>query len=125
MAKKLRDAAKERFWRGVLKRFAASGLSVRAFCRRENLPESAFYFWRRELARRDDERPMCETRAQQPLSTFLPVRLTDRMPHEMCITVEWAGGRRLRFPEDIPAARLAEIVAAIEAQASHIAERQQ
>ena len=43
MANKRRDAGKERFWREVLKRQAASGLSVRAFCRRESLTESAFY----------------------------------------------------------------------------------
>ncbi|HZZ70664.1 MAG TPA: hypothetical protein VFE24_00305 [Pirellulales bacterium] len=49
MANKLRDAAKERFWRDVLKRFAASGLSVRTFCRDEKLAESAFYAWRRKV----------------------------------------------------------------------------
>jgi hypothetical protein len=31
-------------------------LSVRAFCRREQLRETAFYFWRREIRRRDAER---------------------------------------------------------------------
>ena len=41
MANKRRDAGKERFWRDVLKRHAASGLSVRAFCEREKLTESA------------------------------------------------------------------------------------
>jgi hypothetical protein len=49
MANTMRDAAKERFWRDVLKRFAASGLSVRAFCRNEKLAESAFYAWRRKV----------------------------------------------------------------------------
>jgi len=30
-------------------------LSIRAFCNREGVAESAFYFWRRELERRDTE----------------------------------------------------------------------
>jgi hypothetical protein len=46
MANAMRDAARERFWRDVLKRQPASGLSVRAFCRKEQLAESAFYGWR-------------------------------------------------------------------------------
>jgi hypothetical protein len=49
LANKLRDAAKERFWRDVLKRFAASGSPVRMFCRHEKLAESAFYAWRRKV----------------------------------------------------------------------------
>jgi len=53
MANHERDAAKERFWRDVLKRQAKSGLSVRAFCQRERLTESAFYAWRRTVAERN------------------------------------------------------------------------
>ncbi len=49
MAKGKRKGQREQQWRGVVARFAASGLSVRAFCRRERLQESASYFWRRTL----------------------------------------------------------------------------
>ena len=49
MAKSPRDPAKEVFWREALQRFAASGLSIREFCQREQLTESAFYAWRRTL----------------------------------------------------------------------------
>lgn len=48
-----RDAGKERFWRGCVRQWRESGLSVRAFCRREALSEPSFYAWRRELARRE------------------------------------------------------------------------
>jgi hypothetical protein len=41
--------------------------------------------------------------------------------HQTSITVELAGGRVLRLPEMISAARLAEIVAALEARTSHVA----
>ncbi len=55
MAHKQRDAGKEQFWRDAFKRQAAGDLSVRAFCRRELLTESAFYAWRRTVAERNAE----------------------------------------------------------------------
>jgi transposase-like protein len=92
MAKKIRDTAKERRWRETVRRFARSGLSVRAFCRRERLAESAFYFWRRELARRDGEMPKRagDSRRKLPLCDFLPVRLSDPAGHQASITLEMA-----------------------------------
>ena len=50
-----RDREKERQWRKRLSDHGASGLSVRAFCRREGVTEPQFYAWRRELAKRDLE----------------------------------------------------------------------
>ena len=55
MAKGARSIERERFWRQVMKKFATSGLSVRAFCRAESLSEASFYGWRRELRLRDAE----------------------------------------------------------------------
>lgn len=45
------DPQKRRYWEGVVRRSRESGQSVRAFCQAEGLRESAFYFWRRRLAR--------------------------------------------------------------------------
>jgi hypothetical protein len=70
MANTMRNATKERFWRGTLKRQSASGLSVRAFCRREALAESAFYAWRRTVAERDAEAKQSAAAKRPP---FLPV----------------------------------------------------
>lgn len=50
---KPRDAAKERFWRRVVRHWRHSKLSVRAFCRQQGLRESNFYAWRRTLLQRD------------------------------------------------------------------------
>lgn len=137
MANKMRDAAKERFWREVLKRFAASGLSVRAFCRREGLAESMFYAWRQTLGKRDAEakRPVhglpaaakqaivkaakqaAPRQPQRPAQppVFLPLLVRDNGQPQGVITLELAGGRLLRLPEAIPAARLTEIIVALEA----------
>ncbi len=56
MSKKARrhDVAKESFWRRTIKKRERSGLTIRAFCEREGLTESAYQSWRRELLKRDD-----------------------------------------------------------------------
>lgn len=50
-----RDPVKERLWRDRLQRQQGSGLSVREFCVRHCLAETAFYFWRAEIERRNSE----------------------------------------------------------------------
>jgi hypothetical protein len=60
MANRRRDPEREAFWRSVVLRQVASGLSVRAFCRQQGLAESAFHAWRRTIAERD-----CKQKATQ------------------------------------------------------------
>jgi transposase-like protein len=52
-ARRGRDPSKESRWRKLLSLQDCSSLTVRAFCEREDLKETAFYFWRREIRRRD------------------------------------------------------------------------
>jgi transposase-like protein len=63
MTKRIRrgDPRRRQFWQGVVRRCQEGGQSVRAFCLAEGLRESAFYFWRRRLARR---RPLSGTAGQ-------------------------------------------------------------
>jgi len=45
---------RESFWRRmVVEGRKSSGLSVRAWCSQNDVRESTFYWWRRELGRRD------------------------------------------------------------------------
>ena len=75
MANSLRDVAKERSWRDVVRRYAGSGLSVREFCRRESLAEASFYAWRRTLAERDAAATTPMRGGGRPKQlAFLPVR---------------------------------------------------
>ncbi|TWU00434.1 hypothetical protein Pla108_13850 [Botrimarina colliarenosi] len=69
MANTQRNAEKERHWRQVIGRHASSGLSVREFCQRERLTESAFYAWRRTIGERDGET------TEAP--SFVPMVVTD------------------------------------------------
>lgn len=63
MAKQERDPDRERHWRGLVADWQASGLSVREFCSRRDLAEPSFYYWRRELRKRD----------AAPAPAFIPV----------------------------------------------------
>ena len=56
------DPEKERYWREVVHRQPLSGQSVREYCRETGVKESAFYWWRRELARRSETRKVARTR---------------------------------------------------------------
>ena len=66
-----RGLDKEALWREVLRDFAASGQSVRAFCRQQQVSEPSFYAWRRAIARRD----AASEAAGSAEPAFVPVRL--------------------------------------------------
>ena len=112
MANSQRDPQRERFWRETIGRQAASDLNVREFCRREQLAETSFFAWRRTIRQRDGEHQPSE----QP--AFVPAVVTSTSPGDTSIILELASGRALKLPESISAARLAELVHALEAQAS-------
>jgi hypothetical protein len=68
-----RDVTKEKFWRRLIRKQAVSRLGVRAWCHRHGHKESAFYWWRMELARRDAGQP-----GRKPARTklsFIPVHV--------------------------------------------------
>jgi hypothetical protein len=54
MRKRMRrcNPQKQSHWEEVLRRWEQGSQSVREYCRAEGLREAAFYWWRRELARR-------------------------------------------------------------------------
>ena len=103
-----RDLAKERRWRELIERQLASGLSARAFCRREELSAASFYAWRRTI----DERAGRASAKACP--AFVPVAVTGSP--RAGFVLELAGGRVLRLPETIPIERLAEFVVALESR---------
>jgi hypothetical protein len=52
-----KDLSREHTWRLRLRRQAASGLSISAFCAREEVSSASFYGWRRRLAAPPAVRP--------------------------------------------------------------------
>jgi hypothetical protein len=101
-----RDLSKEQFWRRQIHDWQISGSSVQSFCARRGLSQAGFYAWRRELQRRDSERPL-----------FLPVRpLADQVPagDTAVLEVMLATGRRLRVPSGFDSATLRQLLAVLE-----------
>lgn len=131
----LRDPKLEHLWRTRLTRWTASGLNVRDFCRRYQLAETAFYFWRREIAARDRSpaptpaartstarrtSPTASRRSStprrtsppDPRPTFVPVRVLADAPLELVLR----GGHVLRVPPGYDARHLRAVVAALEGE---------
>ncbi len=48
-----RSTEKEQFWRLVLQEHAASGFSIRKFCKQQEISEASFHAWKREIRQRD------------------------------------------------------------------------
>ncbi len=112
MARHQREPAKEAAWRGVLQRFASSSLSVREFCRREQLPESAFYAWRRTIAERDGQLgERDDTRTPGPV--FVPAVVMP-LHSEPSLTLELSGGCVLHFAGPTAAEQLADLILALQ-----------
>jgi hypothetical protein len=119
MASTKRDADHEAFWRQSMGEFQKSGLTVRAFCQRRKLHESAFYFWRRTIQERDAVRH--STQQSRPNQrgiqspAFVPLVVESTSP-TAGITLELRGGRSLRLSESFPIERLAGLIRALEAE---------
>ena len=105
-----RDPAKETFWRERIAEHTASGLSVREFCRRHDLKEVAFYWWRRELGRRD---------AEAQAGSFVPVHVTDDPAPDGGgqIEIELTDGRRIRVTGTVNREMLAQVLDVLERRA--------
>ena len=69
MARLHRDLNREQVWRRHLEQERFSGLTARAYCRANALQESAFFFWKKEIAKRDRE----STAPPNPTPAFVPV----------------------------------------------------
>ncbi len=82
------SAEKEAYWRSVVRRQERSRLSVRQFCREQQLSEASFYGWKRKIASRDrhagirSERKgrkrsqaQTVTKPSENTAVFVPVRL--------------------------------------------------
>lgn len=97
--------SREPYWRQVLARWKRSGLSVRAFCEAEGLNSMTVYWWRRELARRDQSRP-----------AFLPVRVLAEAtePSTIGIEVVLANGRSVRVGAGFDPRTLVRVVELLE-----------
>ena len=137
MKKRVRQGGSERqtYWEEAMRRWRESGQSVREFCRNEGVRESAFYFWRRELAQRSHRTEAANGARPQasPLTTashsserassrhssvpsFLPVRVVEDVAVEAASGVEiiLAHGCTVRVRAGFDRQTLTDVLAVLE-----------
>jgi hypothetical protein len=93
------DSAKMAAWRGRIRRFESSALTVPQFCEREGVSRSAFYIWRKKVKEQTgtgiDRGSVDGQTGRQPsfgLVKFAPVivsaaqaAVTMRLPGDVCL----------------------------------------
>jgi transposase len=118
MARAAGSSGREQYWRQVVAQWRRSGLTVRGFCLGRGLSETLFYWWRRELARRDGAKverrdgSKVERRDASKVQ-FFPVRLTHREAESRTdagIDIVLANGRCLRVRPGFDQNTLVEVV---------------
>ena len=120
-----RDGTKAAYWRRMIEAQAGTGLSIRAWCRKHHLRESAYYWWRKQLARRDARTAsLSEPHAKTRSASFLPVRVTDSQGAALDEPTDTTGGggrieilfpdhRRIRIHGPVDRQTLADVVAVL------------
>lgn len=105
--------SRQDFWRQMVQRQAASGLSIRRFCRRHDLREPTFYAWRARLG------------AEAATPVFVPVEVRESSatagaagPPEPCalpglIEIVLGGGQRVRLHGPVERALLRTVLAVV------------
>ena len=121
-----RDPAKERFWRKAVRGWQRSGLSIRAYCAGNQLSENNFHAWRREIARRDQEKGRGRTnqrrhrgrsRRAKPIARenlFVPVRVTSNLSCG-AIEIVLSSSRTVRVVAGFDRLALRDVIATLEA----------
>jgi hypothetical protein len=116
---KARDVEKERRWKRIFREAARSGLSIRAFCRREKLAESQFYWWQRELKKRGQgvkkaRRSGKTSRGSGEPASFALVSQDGEEAIAAGIELVLADGRRLRIGKGVDEETLSTVLGALE-----------
>jgi len=126
------DPGKAQRWRELVERWQASGQTVREFCRGAEVRESAFYWWKRRLARRHGSRGL-DRDAQASLPSrrtdvktsaasgdvpragrFLPVQVVMDQATGSGVEIHWDNGRTVRLRRGFDRRTLAEVLIVLE-----------
>jgi transposase-like protein len=131
------DPQKQAYWEDVVQRWKESGQSVRGYCRAQGLRESAFFSWRRKLARRNQPTTAASQPTPQPphvapvepspkrrpfrhrrTPSFLPVRVVSPAVEGSRggLEIAWSNGRVLRVSPGVDRQTLADVLALLEAR---------
>lgn len=104
----------EAYWRGVVGRLDASGLSVAAFCEAEGLPAPSLYHWRRRIREADAAQDAAGGKQPPPRVIRLQPVVPDGSLGSGRAVAELVGGDRVT----VDAADLPALIAALRASAA-------
>jgi transposase-like protein len=104
-AKKKNNIEQRHFWRRALEARRKSGLSIAAFCKKEGISETAYYYWRRKLAG-----GVLKAKEKSP-SDFLEVVLPGS--HNAALELVFSGGHRLRIHPGADQKTLSQVLSAL------------
>jgi hypothetical protein len=123
MANHQRHAAKEQFWRQLIRRWQRSGQTIRDFCAAAHVSEPSFYSWRRVLSQRDRDQAKVAHRAPRrrrdkaavapdPLPAFLPVTVLP--PPAATLEIVLGNGRVVRLGRGFDVELLRQLLPIVE-----------
>lgn len=117
---------RQAFWQDVLERQRQSSLSVREFCRRNQLSEPSFYSWKKKLrgehagnvapTKTPEKCSEPQRRTPDPTATpvFVPVRISDA--GQSLLELIHPRGHVLRVPSDYDPQALQQVLALLDQQ---------
>jgi len=103
-------ASRESFWRRMIRGQIKSGLSIRSWCRQRSLAEPTFYWWRKELARRD---AACGEPGQVEPATFVPVHVVEESSSTGAIEIVLSRQWRVRVIGRVDRQMLTDVLAVV------------
>jgi hypothetical protein len=119
-----RSEERRTYWRGMLERRAASGLSVRQFCKEEQVSEASFHSWKRKLVhggrpskKGGQKRPQAKpvTKRADNAAVFIPVRVSPATNDLMEIV--HPRGHLVRLPATFNEISLRQVLNVLDSQA--------
>lgn len=123
-----RDLSLQRAWRGRIRRYERSGLTIQQFCEQEGLVAHQLAWWRRELKRRAAEDGRGKKKAakerkqgkrakqRQATAAFVPVQVTPSLQTQAPIEIVLDRPLRIAVAAGFDAELLAEVVRVLESR---------
>lgn len=112
---------KEEFWRLIFEDQQASGLSARAFCKRDGISESMFYGWRSKIAARDRGSPPEVNKSPQLIPVAVsassnapsPISGNELENASLEVEIKTPGGFLLRVSDSIASSSLGRLLSVV------------
>lgn len=113
--KEVEMAARRERWAKIVERATGSGLTIRQFCRRDEIDEGQFYYWRRRLAQEAEQSKASLRPKAAP--GFVLVQPAGPIASPAVLELVLERGWRLRIPSPVDEAALSVVLKALGAPA--------